>query len=154
MNASPGHILRAVSEATDAGETVCVATVVQTSRSVPRRAGSKMLVYSDGRSIGTIGGGEMESRVVQEALAAIASRTTRLCTYQLVDPSTGDPGVCGGEATISLEPFMPTPTVYVIGCGHVGRAVVELAHWMGFRVIATDDPASQRPTNFRSLMQP
>jgi xanthine dehydrogenase accessory factor len=139
MNASSGQLIRLITEAVDAGETVCVATVVQTSRSVPRRAGSKMLVYSDGRSIGTIGGGEMESRVVQEALAAIADRTTRLCTYQLVNPSTGDPGVCGGEATISLEPFMPTPTVYVVGCGHVGKAVVELAHWMGFRVIATDD---------------
>jgi xanthine dehydrogenase accessory factor len=141
MNAAPRDILRAVSDATDAGETVCVATVVQTSRSVPRRAGSKMLVYSNGRTVGTIGGGEMESRVVREALAAISDRTTRLCTYQLVDPSSGDPGVCGGEATISLEPFMPTPTIYVIGCGHVGKAVVELAHWMGFRVIATDDRA-------------
>jgi xanthine dehydrogenase accessory factor len=139
MGTSQRQLLAAVSAAVDAGETVCVATVVQTSRSVPRRAGSKMLVYADGRAIGTIGGGEMESRVVRAALEAIADRSTRLCTYQLVDPSTGDPGVCGGEATISLEPFMPTPTVYVVGCGHVGKSVVELAHWMGFRVIATDD---------------
>jgi xanthine dehydrogenase accessory factor len=139
MNASPRQLLHAIAEAVDAGETVCLATVVQTTRSVPRRAGSKMLIYSNGRTVGTIGGGEMESRVVREALDAINDRTTRLCTYQLVDPSSGDPGVCGGEATISLEPFMPTPTVYVVGCGHVGRAVVELAHWMGFRVIATDD---------------
>jgi xanthine dehydrogenase accessory factor len=139
MNTSPRELLRAITNAVDSGQAVCVATVVQTSRSVPRRAGSKMLVYPDGRTIGSIGGGEMESRVVREAIAAINDRATRLCTYQLVDPSTGDPGVCGGEATISLEPFMPTPTVFVVGCGHVGKAVVELAHWIGFRVIATDD---------------
>ena len=34
---------------------------------------------------------------------------------------------------------MPASTVFVIGCGHIGRAVVELAHWLGFRVVAYDD---------------
>jgi xanthine dehydrogenase accessory factor len=139
MNLTDRNLLAEVTAAIDRGTPVCVATVVQTSRSVPRRAGSKMLVHANGQTSGTIGGGEMEARVVREALAALDDRATRLCTYQLLDPTTGDPGVCGGEVTISLEPYMPTPTVYVIGCGHVGKAVVELAHWLGFRVIATDD---------------
>jgi xanthine dehydrogenase accessory factor len=34
---------------------------------------------------------------------------------------------------------MPDPTVLVVGCGHVGQAVVELAHWLGFHVVACDD---------------
>jgi xanthine dehydrogenase accessory factor len=83
----------------------------------------------------------MEARVITEAIAALADRKTRLLTYELVDPSSGDPGVCGGTATIYLEPYMPTATIFVIGCGHVGKAVVELAHWMGFRVVAYDDRA-------------
>ena len=41
--------------------------------------------------------------------------------------------------TISLEPYMPPHTIFVIGCGHVGRAVVDLAHWLGYRTVATDD---------------
>ena len=36
---------------------------------------------------------------------------------------------------------MPQTTVYVIGVGHVGRAVVELADWLGYRVVAWDDRA-------------
>lgn len=139
MNLNDRDVLVEILRSIDAGSSVCVATVVRTSRSVPRGPGSKMLVYSDGQTRGTIGGGEMESRVVAEALSCLSAREPRLCTYQLLDPRNGDPGVCGGEVTVSLEPFMPTPTVYVIGCGHVGKAVVELAHWMGFRVIATDD---------------
>jgi xanthine dehydrogenase accessory factor len=59
--------------------------------------------------------------------------------YDLVNPADGDPGVCGGTVHLYLEPYMPTPTLYVIGCGHVGRKVVELAHWLGFRVVAFDD---------------
>jgi xanthine dehydrogenase accessory factor len=135
-------ILAELLTAAERGEAVVLATVVDTRRSVPRRAGSKMLIYADGRASGTIGGGEMEARVVSEAGAAHADGRTRLLTYELLDPATGDPGVCGGEVQIYLEPYMPTPTIYVIGCGHVGKAVVELAHWLGFRVVATDDRAA------------
>jgi xanthine dehydrogenase accessory factor len=124
-----------------AGRAGVLATVVATDRSVPRRPGSKMIVWADGSTVGTIGGGAMESQVVSAALEALAERLTRLLTYNLVDPGRGDPGVCGGTVTIYLEPYMPTETVYVIGCGHVGKAVVELAHWMGFRVVAFDDRA-------------
>jgi xanthine dehydrogenase accessory factor len=34
---------------------------------------------------------------------------------------------------------MPSHTVFVIGIGHVGRAVVDLAHWLGYRTVANDD---------------
>jgi xanthine dehydrogenase accessory factor len=98
-----------------------------------------MLVYADGRASGTIGGGEMEARVVAEALAALEDGRPRLIPYSLVDPQRGDPGVCGGEVEIYVEPYGHRTSVYVIGCGHVGRAVVQLAHWLGYRVVAYDD---------------
>jgi len=132
-------ILRELLDAIAEGEPVALATVVATRRSVPRHAGTKMLVYGDGRQSGTIGGGEMEARVVTEAVASLADGRTRVLDYQLVEPTSGDPGVCGGEVQIYLEPHMPAPTITVIGCGHVGRAVADLAHWLGYRVVATDD---------------
>lgn len=118
-----------------------LATVIDTRRSVPRHAGSKMLVYGDGTTSGSIGGGEMEARVIEESRAALADGRPRLLSYELISPARGDPGVCGGEVTLYLEAFMPTSTVFVIGCGHIGKAVVELAHWLGFRVVAYDDRA-------------
>lgn len=118
---------------------VVVATVIATSRSVPRRAGSKMLVYGDGSTSGTIGGGEMEARVVAEAESCLADGRSRRLNYSLLDPAAGDPGVCGGDVELYLEPHMPQTTIYVIGIGHVGKAVIELAGWLGYRVIAWDD---------------
>ena len=38
-----------------------------------------------------------------------------------------------------MEPILPAPTLVVIGAGHVGKAVVHLAKWLGFRVVASDD---------------
>ncbi|MYL03062.1 MAG: XdhC family protein [Acidimicrobiaceae bacterium] len=134
-------LLRQLSESVDAGVAVASATVVDTSRSVPRRAGAKMLVFRDGSISGTVGGGEMEARVVSEAVAALGDGRCRLLSYRLVDPGRGDPGVCGGDVQILVEPHMPKPTVIVMGYGHVGRAVAQLAHWLGFRVVASDDRA-------------
>lgn len=120
-------------------EPVVLATVVRTNRSVPRRPGSKMLVFDDGRIEGTVGGGEMEHRVIAEAGEAMAAGKPRMLTFSLVDPSRGDAGVCGGEAEIYLEPYMPTPSLLIIGAGHVGRAVSDLAKWLGFHTMVWDD---------------
>ena len=38
-------------------------TVVKSKGSTPRHAGSKMLVYSDGKFIGTVGGGNLEHQI-------------------------------------------------------------------------------------------
>lgn len=129
-------------DAKNAGRSVLLATVVKTSGSVPRHAGSKMLVDADGTILaGTIGGGEMESRVLERVAAVIASNQPELLHYELVDPTEGDPGVCGGQMDIFMEPIMPDPTVLVIGCGHVGQALADLAKWVGFQVVVSDDRA-------------
>ena len=132
-------LLSQLAGAVDGGVAVASATVVDTSRSVPRRAGAKMLVYRDGSISGTVGGGEMEARVVAESVAALGDGRCRLLSYRLIDPVRGDPGVCGGDVQIFVEPHMPEPTVIVMGYGHVGRAVAQLAGWLGFRVVAADD---------------
>jgi xanthine dehydrogenase accessory factor len=118
---------------------VVLATVVRARGSVPRHAGAKMLVYADGRFQGTIGGGEMEARVLREAADLLQNPKPRIFTYSLVNPQQGDPGICGGEMEIYLEPYLPPATLFVVGCGHVGQAVADLAHWLGYRVVVSDD---------------
>ncbi len=102
-----------------------------------------MLIRDDGSRLGTVGGGEMESRVVDVAGEAMADGRPRLLTYRLVDPSTGDPGVCGGEMDVYVEPYMNTASLLIIGAGHVGRAVCELAQWTGWDVHLWDDRPEQ-----------
>ncbi len=40
-----------------------------------------------------------------------------------------------------MEPILPPPLLVVIGAGHVGKAVVHLAKWLGYRVAVSDDRA-------------
>jgi xanthine dehydrogenase accessory factor len=91
------QLLNELMAAQQTGEPVVLATIIRASGSVPRQSGAKMLIYGDGRISGTIGGGEMESRVIQEAQESLNDGQTRVVPYSLVDPQRGDPGVCGGE---------------------------------------------------------
>jgi len=59
--------------------------------------------------------------------------------YNMSDPERGDPGVCGGQMEVFVEPIQSKPTLVVVGAGHVGKALVHLAHWLGFRVVINDD---------------
>jgi xanthine dehydrogenase accessory factor len=113
--------------------------VVRSKGSTPRHSGSKMLVYPDGSIVGTVGGGELENRVIREALESIGDGRPRILEYQMADPERGDPGVCGGQVEVYVEPIRPRPTIVVIGAGHVGKAVVFLAHWLGYYVVLNDD---------------
>jgi len=114
-------------------------TVIESQGSTPRHTGSKMLVYPDGRLVGTVGGGELENRVIAEALQSIKDGQARRLSYQMADPERGDPGVCGGQVEVYVEPILPKPTLVLIGAGHVGKAVAHLASWVGFRVVVNDD---------------
>lgn len=125
--------------AQQAGEAVVLATIVRTSGSMPRHAGSKMLIYPDGETVGTVGGGAMESGVIEVALESLADGESRLESYTLNSLEEGDLGICGGTAEIFIEPIGVTPTLLVIGGGHTGKALAELGKWAGFCVWLSDD---------------
>jgi len=134
-------IYQSLAEIEKNNEAAALCTVTSSEGSTPRHVNSKILVYPDGHFIGTVGGGEMEQRVIKEALMSLDDGRPRLLHYNMVDPARGDPGTCGGQVEVFVEPILPAPLIVVIGAGHVGKAVVHLAKWLGFRVAASDDRA-------------
>lgn len=132
-------VFQALVEVQSKGDPAALATVINVQGSVPRHQGSKMLVRGDGSIVGTVGGGKLESTVIQEALAALRDGQTRLKSYTLNDIGAGDPGVCGGTIQVFIEPVGLAPVLVVIGVGHVGKALAELGKWAGYRVIISDD---------------
>jgi xanthine dehydrogenase accessory factor len=121
------------------GESVAVATVIRAQGSVPRHEGSKMLIFPEGRIEGTIGGGELETRVIEEAIRVLKDGKSRVLKYSFQDTEKGDVGVCGGDMEVFVEALRLKSTLVVVGGGHVGKAVAHLASWLGFRVVVSDD---------------
>ncbi len=133
------EVYQALIEAQEKGLPAALATVIRTQGSMPRHAGSKMLVWLDGRIVGTVGGGEMENRIIREAQSVITTGQTRVVSVELHDLASGDPGICGGTADIFIEPVVSPATLLVIGCGHIGKALAELGKWLHYRVVVSDD---------------
>ena len=121
-----------------------IVTIAAAKGSVPRQAGSKMLVYPDGRISGTIGGGKFESLVLADTLAMPRKSAPLLKTYPLHEASVDSFGaVCGGEVTVLIEPQLPPPALTLVGAGHCSRALAQLARTCGWHVTVLDDRADQ-----------
>jgi xanthine dehydrogenase accessory factor len=133
-------VFRAVVRAMDAGERAAVVTIVATGGSTPQRVGAKMLVYADGRTVGTIGGGCYEHDAAGKAREAIRARRPQVVHYTLSDDLSAESGlICGGQMDVYIEPIERTPDLYLVGAGHVSVEVARFATAAGFRVHVIDD---------------
>jgi xanthine dehydrogenase accessory factor len=134
------EIFRAVVKAMDAGERTALVTIVSTSGSTPQRVGARMLVYEDGRTDGTIGGGCYENDACGKAREAIRLSRPQLARYSLNDDLAAESGlICGGQMDVFIEPVVPIPDLYLLGAGHVSVEVARVAQLVGFRVHVVDD---------------
>lgn len=134
------EVFAALGEALARAEDVALVTIVSTNGSTPQRVGAKMLVYADGRTVGTIGGGCYENDAFWKAREALTSRKAARVKYELDDDFAQENGlVCGGQMEVFIEPIEPSPAVYVIGAGHVGYYLAKFAHEAGFLVHVVDD---------------
>src|SRR3954462_13916049 len=99
------EVLNAVRAAAAAGRSVALATVIRTRGSVPRHAGSKMVVDPERGLIGTIGGGCGEADVIAAAGDVLRCGVPRVVRVGLMDDtSSWSPAVCGGVMEVFVEP--------------------------------------------------
>jgi xanthine dehydrogenase accessory factor len=134
------EVFSALSEALQRGEEVALVTIVASTGSTPQRVGAKMLVYADGRTVGTIGGGCYENDAFWKAREAIKARKPMTLKFELNDDFAQESGlVCGGQMEVFVEPVEPSPELYVFGAGHVGYFVAKMAHEVAFKVHVIDD---------------
>ena len=122
------------------GEAVALVTVVRANGSTPQRAGARMLVFADGRTVGTIGGGCYESDATWKARQALSTGRPALLHYDLNDDVVQENGlICGGQMDVHVDPLEPTPRLFVVGAGHVGWHLGRLARDAGFQLHVVDD---------------
>ena len=134
------EVLPAAAAALQRGEPAALVTIVRSTGSTPQRTGAKMLVFADGRTVGTIGGGCYENESVLKAREAIASGTPALVKYDLNDDFVQESGlICGGQMEVYIDPIAPAPALYLIGAGHVGWHLSRFAAEAGFRIHVVDD---------------
>ena len=130
-------------------------TVAATRGSAPRAAGAKMLVYLDGLTSGTIGGGKFEALVIADAQSCMRTKEPLLKTFPLREDEPDSFGaICGGEATVLIEPQLLREALFLVGAGHCAQAIARLAVDCGLFVSALDDRAEllkEMPSQVRGI---
>ena len=137
------EVFAALGEALSRGEEAALVTIVSSNGSTPQRVGAKMLVFADGRIVGTVGGGCYEHDAIGKAKHVLQTRKAQTVKYDLNDDFAEETGlVCGGQMEVFIEPIEASPAVYIFGAGHVGYYLAKMAHEAGFGVHVIDDRAA------------
>ncbi|KIF78822.1 XshC-Cox1 family protein [Streptomyces sp. 150FB] len=103
------EIVPQLRELLDAGEPFALATVVGVRGSAPRGPGAVMAVGADGRVIGSVSGGCVESAVYEAATEVLASGEARSQTYGISDGDAFAVGLtCGGTLEILIKAYGAT----------------------------------------------
>ncbi len=129
-----------------AQEAVWQITIISATGSTPAKPGMKMAVPLNGNQFGNIGGGALEHmaiRMVRDEKpeqAAIRSFTlSESGDRVLADDSIPTGMICGGEVSLFIEPLGLLKPLYIIGAGHCGKALGELAMRGGYHVTLIDN---------------
>ncbi len=89
-------------------EECVLVTIIASSGSTPRGAGSRMLVKKDGFTWGTVGGGAVEHHALLTALEALKHKTSHTRGFTLTRNQVADIGmVCGGDVVIYFQYVSP-----------------------------------------------
>ncbi len=90
------------------GKEAVLATIIASSGSTPRKAGSQMLVKADGSIQGSVGGGAVEHQAINAALETMGKKKSCKKEFSLTRQQAGDIGmVCGGRTTIYFQYLSP-----------------------------------------------
>jgi xanthine dehydrogenase accessory factor len=120
----------------DSGRAGALATVIKTTGSTPQVPGARLLLLADGSSVGTIGGGAIERKVLEALAELLAGGEPRVLGCDLAR----DLGMCcGGSMEIFLEPIRAEPRLTLFGAGHVAAPTAALARNVGFHVVVVDE---------------
>ena len=134
------EVFHAVGEALQRGEPAALVTIIRTEGSTPQRVGAKMVVFADGRTVGTIGGGCYENDAFWKARQALKTRKAEVIRYELTDDIAEESGlICGGQMEVYVEPIEASPHLYLVGAGHVAYHLARVAATVGFHIHVLDD---------------
>ena len=101
-------IYQEIVQARKDGLRAALATIIVRKGSTPRKDAAKMLIYEDGRQVGSIGGGCSEAEVCREAFSVIRSGKPKLLAFDLTDENAEESALlCGGVMEVYVEPILP-----------------------------------------------
>ncbi|MFA5141068.1 MAG: XdhC/CoxI family protein [Elusimicrobiota bacterium] len=144
---SEENVHRLFAEAREAGRSAALVTIVSAEGSTPREIGAKMLVYPDGSTVGTVGGGRLEALCIKESLRCIREGRSRKVRFELKEDGIGM--ACMGTVEAFIDVYREDVRLLILGAGHVGERIAAVAALAGLPYSVADDrPEFANPERF------
>jgi xanthine dehydrogenase accessory factor len=141
------------------GMPCALATVTAAEGSAPRKAGAKLVLNADGEREGSVGGGAIEHRVLEEARKVLADREPRTLRFFLGEAdwqeevSAAASSASAGRVTVFLEPVLPPKEIVAFGGGHIAERLARLCQVVGLAFRVYDErPEFASPARFANAV--
>ncbi|NOZ39731.1 MAG: xanthine dehydrogenase accessory protein XdhC [Planctomycetes bacterium] len=133
-------LLRRCAELAEAATPYVLVTLVEITGSTPQDAGAKMIVTSDGLDTGTVGGGRVEAKAIDEALLMLREQSDCLLHDWSLKADVGM--TCGGRVKLFFDCLgVSSWHMVIFGAGHVAQAVSRLLATLPCQVTCIDPRA-------------
>lgn len=135
------HVLQWVLSELSRQRKVVMATVLNTSGSVPGKTGARLAMSSFEEAwTGTVGGAGLEHKVLERCRGLLLEAHQPFAEVLTFGLNKGAKGyevtpldsLCGGRVSIAIEVMIPMPHVHIMGGGHCGEALATTLHGLGW----------------------
>ncbi len=120
------NIYQSIIEARKQNISCVLCTLIKTEGSSPQKPGAKMLVFKNGKIIGTIGGGTTELETINIAQKLLKENKEDF----IFQTSEGK--------EVFIEIILPLPKLYIFGGGHVAMSLAKFVKWFDFQTTMID----------------
>jgi len=138
------HLISQLAQTISAKDAAALVTVIEAKGPSPAKIGAQLALLSNGITSGTVGGGKLESSILEDAKKDLTERKCGLHHYQLTEEGQDSIGtLCGGEVTVFVQAYFPPPQLVIVGGGHIGRPLKIMGEAAGFDVVVVDIAAGK-----------
>ena len=120
-----------------------VATIIGSTGSTPRKTGSAMVIFETGEIEGSIGGGEIERKVIKKAVSLMRKGNSKTVKFNLSagrrKKFVSTKMICGGTADVFFNVQQPPVKLIVCGAGHIGQNLIKLANLLEWNCEVIDN---------------
>jgi len=141
MKSSEKSFWEASLELHQTGKAFIVVTITGIRGHASQEMGCKMLINEEGTYWGTIGGGKIEAKTLEQAASMFKKLPELSPPTSFTWDLQRDLGMtCGGEATLLFETHQRADgwNIVVFGAGHVGQALVRVLNTLDCNVACVD----------------
>ncbi len=136
------NVVLTLAEAIEKNQAVVHLTIVDQQGSSPRH-NAEMVIDQQGSILaGTIGGGAVEQKAIEDGLKALKKGDSKVVHYKLKMDKADKQALqmaCGGDVSVLIRPYLRMRRIVTVGAGHISLALSKMAELLGYQYVVVDD---------------